>query len=148
MDDSTRIQRVYNQMLMRADLYEDAAKRLVNRGWIQNEFGAARKGYCVSGAMRAELCRPDKKYVPLVVSLLNDTMKNPFPSLQADLLVFIWSTHKSPEEEVGAFRTLPLWNDRPGRTKAEVVRTLRGAAQSLRETHKLTGRLHGQEPVI
>ena len=146
MDDSTHVQRVYKQMLMRADLYEDAAKRLVKRGWIQNEFGAASTGYCVSGAMRAELCRPDKKYLPLYVSLMFDSEVNPFPSLQGDLLAYIWSNPGA--FEIGAFHTLTLWNDLAGRTKAEVVCTLRGAAQSLRETHRLTRRLHGQESVI
>jgi hypothetical protein len=81
----------------------DAADLIEKEGWVQREYGRIGRGFCIEGAI---------KHIA-------------YPSMQFDAMSeAVWAM----EHHVRT-ANIPTWNDRLGRTKAEVLAALRAAAQ-------------------
>jgi hypothetical protein len=80
----------------------DAANLLEEKGWVRGEYRSI-KGFCAEGAMM---------HVAVGTTLYDDLN-----------LARVTLAH-----HLGALN-IPLWNDHPQRTKAQVIASLRAAAQ-------------------
>lgn len=85
-----------------SDILNEAADLIEKFGWIQGNYGAEECGYCALGAI-------------LAVDFDDDYSIHSFNN-------YIQDNH--PDMNLGAVE----WNDTPGRTKEEVISTLRKAA--------------------
>ena len=91
-----------------ADVLERAADLLEEFGWCQDDYGSRREGtLCLFGAFQEA-----RRDFGLPMSGWSEDYLRPFRAV--GILAPIW------------------WNDRPGRTKAEVVAKLREAAAAAR----------------
>lgn len=81
------------------DVLREAAKVIEKYGWHQNDYGNESQGFCAIGAL--------SKAGPL-----------------ADIDTAIRALQKHVRR-----LSIADWNDKPGRTKEEVLKALRGAAR-------------------
>ena len=125
MTSNNTVQESINKYEAEIEILEDAAKRIVKRGWIQGTRGNSTQGYCMSGAiyatMYSTMTRKD--------CLGNFTEPRKHSKyrhiLYSDLLQEIAEIDLE-EHAITAF------NDDPHQTKQEVVSALRSFAMRRR----------------
>ena len=120
--------------LLEAQCLEAAAQRIVDRGWTQGIHGDTRRGYCASGAIKAEIERKNGMFKHLSPRDMNTVV---MLSVISDPSSYRWA--KSTQFN----NVLVVWNDFNGRTKQQVVAQLRKTATEIRGFHGLS-----HEPLI
>ena len=94
-----------------------AAKRIVDRGWLQGDYGSCSRGYCVLGAIIAEFGGTDNRWDKAGIRY-NDVI---------DVANGYARLHNYPEYNIRRY------NDTKRTTKKDIVSALRGAASRIEE---------------
>ena len=136
MTSNNTVQESINKYEAEIEILEDAAKRIVKRGWIQGARGNSTQGYCMSGAIYATMystmtrkdClgnftepRKHSKYRHILYSVLLQEIAE--IDLEDAITAFNDDRHQTKQGVVSALRAFAMRR----RTRLETIRGITNA---------------------